>query len=273
MAIAEGIVTDPNPQPPGDPKPAVQPQPDPKLADPSPAPGAGPKTGVDDPRIKGLTADLVKERKARQEFEKRFKDHDAQLTERNRQIAALTGTKTPTADEAEIEEVRQQFAKLFPGLAKLDDKQIEKLLKVAESSDTLSETTKHYWDRHARTTTDQLIADVSELIGGELSARQKNACVAAYSFEIENNPELAEKFEQGDVEHLKQFAKDWAEDWLTAAQRKVTATNVNRLRPVPRSGDRSVTTTAQKKIDFKDPKAVEDAMVKTFRDHGGSFGD
>ena len=226
----------------------------------------------DDKRFAGLTADLQKERKARQNFETQFKDHQARLAERDRQIAALTGARTPSAEDAEMDEVRKQFGKLYPGLAKLDDKAIERLLSVAQNADRLEEATNNHWQRHSSNMTDSLVKEVSDEIGSDLTPRQRNAVIAAYIQEAENNPEFLEKHERGDVAQLKQFAKDWTSDWFTAAQRKVSSTEANRNRPVPRSGDRSVTTTGgAKKIDFKNPKAVEDAMIDSFRAHGGSF--
>lgn len=244
-----------------------------QTASPPQRPGTG-QTAGDDRRIAGLTADLQKERRARQQFERQFQEHQTRLAERDRQIAALTSTRTPSTEEAEIAEVRKQFAKIFPKLAGLTDEQIDKMLTASTSAEQIQQTTDHYWQSHGRNMTDRLLEEVATELGGELSARQKNVLVAAYIQEAENNPEFLEKHERGDIAQVKQFAKDYVSDWFTAAQRKVTATEVNRNRPVPRSGDRSVTPAAgQKKIDFKNPKAVEDAMVASFTSHGGTFGD
>lgn len=234
-------------------------------------PATGTNSG-DDPRIKGLLADIQKERKSRQDFEKRFKDLEGRYSERDRQFNALAGVKQPTAEEAEYEAIRQQLNKVRPDLGKLDDTTIDKLIKLAESSDGLMEVQRNHWNRHGQQMVDTLASEVSEIIGGDLTDRQRRSMIATYIADVEQDADLRAKYDAGDTKHLKEFAKAWADEWLTAAKRKVTATNIGQNRPVPRSGDRSVTTSAGKKIDVNDNKAVEDLLVEGFRNRGGEFG-
>ena len=234
-------------------------------------PATGTNSG-DDARFKGITADLAKERKARQEYEKRFKELESRYSERDKQFQALAGVKQPSAQEQEYDAIRDQFKQVFPKLGALSDEKVDRLLELLENADGLQEVQKNHWNRHGQEMVDSLASNVSELIGGDLSARQRRALIAAYIADVEQDEDIRAKYDSGDKAHLKEFAKAWAEEWLTTAKRKVTATNVSQNRAVPRSGDRSVTTTAGKKIDVTDDKAVADFLAEGFRSRGGEFG-
>lgn len=235
-------------------------------------PGTGSNTGVDDKKYQGLTADLQKERKARQDAIIANERTQAELAQVRKQMQALAGITPKDDAEQEFDAIRAQFAKVFPGLAKLTDAQIEKLMGVADKADSLSEATTHHWQRHGSTMLDALEKAVVDEIGGDLTERQKKALTQAYVNEAQTNDDFLKKHEAGDLDQLTAFAKEWVGDWMTAASRKVTKNAVGQFRPVPRGGDRSTTGTGGgKKIDFKDEKAVEDAMVESFRSRGGQF--
>lgn len=234
---------------------------------------ARPDKTVEDVRVKGLTADLIKERASRQKFEKELSSIQARLTERDRQFQALAGVRTPSEQELAAQEIRQQLKQVMPELGELTAEDIKGLKSLLQKSADLEATTGHYWQTHSRTMTDGLISEVEELAGGDLTERQKKALVSAYITEAEDNPEFLQKHERGDRVQIKQFAKEWAEDWLKIAQRRQAQQDANRNRPVPRSGDRNVQTTPPKKIDFNNPNAVGDAMLESFKAHGGRFED
>ena len=236
---------------------------------PAPANGGQP----DDARQRGILADLQKERRARQELENRVRQHEADLAAERRRVQALAGVTPSSPEDAELQEVRQQFARVFPGLAKLTDQQIETLLQNANQAQTLQQTVQHHWESHGRSMLDSLTKEVSDAFGGELSERQIKSLSRAYIAEAESDPEFLARHERGDKALLKEFAKQWTDDWFEPARRHVTAATVNQQRRVPSGRDRTVQTTPAKAIDFKNPKAVEDAMVESFKSHGGRFGD
>jgi hypothetical protein len=275
MAL-EGTVADPQvvDQPVADPKPqVVEPQQKPASSSSTQEPDPAKNIGADDAKQKGILADLQKERKARQAFERQFTEITARLAERDRQIQALTGAKSPSPQDAEVDEIRGLFARVYPGLAKLDDQQVERLLKLADNASGLEETTSHYWRDHGERMLTAVEEAVANEFGGKLSQRQQQALNSAYVYAIENNQELAERHLASDKTLADEFAKNWVEDWLEPARRKVTATEIDRQRRVPSGRDRSMVSTGAKKIDFTNPKAVEDAMVASFKEHGGTFGD
>lgn len=248
-----------------------------------PSPGAIPPTGTparpagnaaDDEQRRGMLADLQKERTARQAAERRATQHEADLATERRRIQALVGANPKSPEDADTDAIRARFAQVFPGLAKLSDAQIEKLLATAERGDSLDEATQHHWKAHGRQMLTSVVSELSTAIGGDLTERQQNKVKQAFAQAAEADPEFLARYEAGDPQLVKDFVKEFMEDWFEPARRQVTAGALGQRRPVPNGGHRSVTAGQQgKKIDFSKPKDVEDAMVEAFARHGGSFGD
>lgn len=240
--------------------------------------GAGQQQQTGDPnaarRDQGVLADLQKERKQRQALEQRLRDQETALENERRRVQALAGVTPQSDSDAEAAVVREQFAKLFPGLARLNNEQLlERLEGLLSQADVHEDTTKRYWADRARQMTSGVIERVSKELGGELSERQISRIRSAYAAAAEADPEFLARHEAGDQKLIEEFAKEWIEDWFEPARRKVVTNEVGRLRPVPGGRDRSINAAAGagKKLDFKNEKDVEDAMVASFRQHGGTF--
>jgi hypothetical protein len=228
---------------------------------------------VEDPRIKGILADLQKERKARQEFETRLTAADARYESERRRVQALAGITQETPEQVEINKVRERLSQILPGIEKLTNAQtLEKLLQLSERADSLDEATNHHWTQHGQNMLDQVIKGVASSIGGTLSERQQARVKQAYAQAAEADPEFLARHSRSDPSLIKEFVQSWVDDWFEPARRKVTQTEVDRLKRVPGGRDRSVAPQGGKKIDYNNPKSVEDAMVASFRDHGGEFG-
>jgi hypothetical protein len=118
---------------------------------------------------------------------------------------------------------------------------------------------------------DSLVKEVSDAVGGDLNERQIRSLSRAYVAEAESNPEFLQRHQRGDRTLIAEFAKQWMDDWFEPARRRATADAVNGNRRVPSGRDRTVQTTPPKAVNFKDAKSVEDAMVESFRSHGGRF--
>lgn len=225
-------------------------------------------------RDAGVLADLQKERKQRQALEARLQAQEEALNSERRRVQALVGVNPQSEGEAEIAQVREQFAKLFPGLARLNDEQLlAKLDQLLASADTHADTTNRYWRDRAQQMTSGVVEQISKELGGELSDRQVRRIRSAYAAAAEADPEFLARHEAGDPKLIEEFAKEWIEDWFEPARRKQITNEVGRYRPVPSGRDRSINSQAgtPKKIDFTNEKEVEDAMVASFRAHGGGF--
>lgn len=263
----------------GNPDPApkadegAKPQPDPTKPSPNPAPAPVDNSGGWEKEKRAFIADIQKERKARQQAEQAIATHRAELELERKRVQALSGVSPKSPHDQEAEEVRERFAQLYPELAGLTKEDIEALRELRGRSTELQETTRHYWTTHAQTIFTALEKEVaSELGGDKLTDRQSKALRRAYALECQENPEFLKRHESGDPELVKEFAKEWAEDWLKPALRKQAANDVDRARRVPSGRDRTISTPAGKKIDYSDPKAVEDLLVAGFKERGGQFG-
>ena len=104
----------------------------------------------DDPRAKGMIADLQRERKARQDFEKRLTESDARATERDRQIAALTNSRIPSKEEADASEIKERFAQLFPHLGGLTEEDVEALRELKDQRGQLQQAIVDQYANHSR---------------------------------------------------------------------------------------------------------------------------
>lgn len=220
----------------------------------------------------GMLADLKTERAARQAAETRHKEQETVLARERKRSQILADLDPKTDEERSTDEVKAAFAKLFPHLANLTQEQIERIQAVAEQGDELKTTTQKYWENHGRQMLGRVHASISdELGGGDLTPRQRQSITNAYIAEAQANPEFLSRHEAGDDTLVAEFVKNFIEDWGGPIRRNVTATEVNRARPLPNGRGRNVQGAAPKKIDFNNPKAVEDAMVESFKNHGGTF--
>ena len=243
---------------------------DPKKA----AGGAGTppdRSGEYERQLAGMKADLQKERKARQQYESDLKNERQNLETEKRRVQAALGINPVSADDKERDAIKQRFAQLYPELAGLTKDDIDALREMRASSGNSQAVAQHYWTQHATQMVESLVATVAKDLGGNLSKRQANRIAAAYAQEAENNPEFLARHEKGDKTLVAEFAKQWIEDWYEPVRRKITQQEVGRQRVVPSGKDRGLVTHGDKKIDVNDPKAVEDLLVKGFKERGGNF--
>ena len=259
------------------PDPSPTPSPDPKPT-PTPDPAPGNKGGDEwEKRFKGIQGDLAKERKARQQYEADLKAARAEVESERRRVAALAGVNVASPEEAEAEEIRQRFAKVITPdhllkMMGLSKEEIDDFKASREDRQRLQAVEKQIWGKHADVMVRSIEKELSSQYGGELSKRQKSTIATSFVVRAQSDPEFLQRYEAGDEDLVKEFAKEWLEDWFEPAKRKITATEVDRFRRVPNGKDRNIVTQGEKKIDVKDDKAVEDLLVAGFRERGGEFG-
>lgn len=235
-------------------------------------PAAGEKPAGEDPRIKGMLADLQKERTARQAVEARIKTQEQELERERKRVAIALGINPVSPEDQEVEQVKAAFARMFPHLAELTPESIKELQDAASQGKALQSTTEKYWVNHGRQMLTKVQASIAdELGGGDLTPRQRQQIIRAYTAEAEANPEFLQRHEDGDDTLVAEFVKNFIEDWGGPIRRAVTTTEVNRQRPLPNGRGRNVQSATPKKIDFTNQKAVEDAFVESYKANGGTF--
>lgn len=237
-------------------------------------PKPGQKDPVDDARVRGLLADLQKERTARQGFEQKLTEATTRHTDLDRRFKALAGVTEPSEAEAERFQIRERLKAMVPELSEL----IDGGMSLKEIKDTLAEmkglqqSANAGYMQRGRAVRAQVLEAATDAYGGTLSERQQNRLIDALVFHLATNDELRVRYEEGDDAPITAFVNEYIEDFIKPAARQATAQDVNRLRPVPRGRDRNIVATAAKKIDFTDDKAIMDAMVEDFQVRGGEFG-
>lgn len=236
-----------------------------------PAAGARP---AEDPRIAGMLADLQKERKSRQAFETQVTERNAELALERRRIQALTGVNPRSAEETDNEAIRARLqAVMGPDFGSLSKEELAELRELKTQAAELKAENARRWESHGTRMLDSTVEAVAKEMGGTLTERQQNRIKRAYVQEAESNPAFLARHEAGDPKLVGEFVKDFMEDFFEPARRSAMKTENDRLRNVPGSRDRSVVTSGGKKVDFSNDKSFGDALVDSFRKHGGAFGE
>lgn len=238
----------------------------------TPAPTQANGSAEWDKQRKGLTDDLAKERKARQDYEGRVKQYEIDLAAEKKRVQALAGVTPQTPDEADADEVRKRFTQLYPHLGGLTAEKIDRLMALADQQDQIQQTSNHYWSQHSRTMVAAVHSEVAAAYGGKLTDRQVDKITKAYALRANADPEFLQRHENGDPTLAKEFAKEWVEDWFEPARRQQTAAELSQFRRVPGGKDRSIVNQGEKKINVTNDKEVEDMLVAGFRERGGQFG-
>lgn len=224
-------------------------------------------------------------KRASEEAEARFK------TEResyDRRIRALAGVETPDKETADAEEVKQALKRL--GIEPTDPAREQKLQRILDSADALQ---AEVASRYETLATDQITSlqdSVSDLIGVELSERQKTKLARAYRDEAEvcmaarthaaetgqyydASNDFLTRHQRRDPQLIAEMAKEWVEDWLEPARRSITHQTVTRqMRPTPRGGNGRPVVVNRQKTDLSKPGAFEDALIAARGDEGLGFG-
>lgn len=234
-------------------------------------PDAAQNSGQDNARERGLIADLQRERQRFKKLEQDYQTANTTLEQERRRVQALAGVTPQDPEAQELDAVRQRIVQLFPALAQLTPEKLQQVLSVGDRAASLDEVTNNHWERHGQSMLDNLATTVSDAIGAELTPRQLKSLQRAYVNECEANPEFLQRHTKGDPKLVAEFAKEFVDDWFEPARRQVVSSEASRFRRVPNGRDRTVQTTPPKAINYKDGKAVEDAMVESFRSHGGKF--
>ena len=229
---------------------------------------------TDDPQYRGMLADLQKERKARQDYERQATEHKTALEIERRRVQALSGVAPKSAEETDAENIRARIKAIMgPDFGSLTAAERQELQALKEQAAEIRASSERQWISHGQKMLDSVTDAIAKEMGGTLSERQRTRVMRAYVQEAEASPEFLARHEAGDPKLITEFVKNFSEDFLEPAKRSVMKTESDRLRRVPGSRDRSVVTASGKKADLLNDKDFGDALVDSFRKHGGAFGE
>lgn len=228
----------------------------------APAPAQVVTGGVDhEARFKGIQADLAKERKLRQTHEAAARDFQTKYEAEQKRVQALAGLAPKSAGDAEAEAVRARFGELFPHLNGLTAEDIADMKEAKKDRERLQDLEKNYWGKHGKAMVGDVAKELSATYGGELTKRQTDQITQAYVLRAQSDPEFLERHESGDPTLVKEFAKEWVEDWFEPAKRQAIKSQVGQFRPVPNGQVRNIVNQGEKKIDVNNNDQVMDMLV------------
>ncbi len=226
----------------------------------------------DDRHLRGVMAELKKEREARQKFERDYTTTQSELARERKRIAALAGIDGPSNEDKDAELVKRRIAQLYPALEGLDPADVEGLKEIRAELAELRAHRDAQGVQYGKRTLDAVAGAFQKALGGKLSERQDRRIREAYITAAANDESFLARHDAGDPTLVDEFVRGYVEDFVEPARRRVLAEETSRMRRVPRGGDRTIPGSGQKPIDVNDPKAVEDLLVKGFRERGGQFG-
>lgn len=211
--------------------PAATPQPATSAASPAPATAGAPEGWVPSYRIRETREAAMRE--AQQQFAQQFAQREAEIRaeaeQYRRQVQALTGVTPP--QNPEVAAVRAQFAQLYPGLSKIEERaaQLEQLL---ERAGDLESQTDHYWQSYGRQTMDRLFSRFSESTGSPITEEGKRQLHSAFVGWVQSSPELSERY-SSDPTIVEDFVKAFTTSFIDPVRRTAAAGTVTRAAGTP----------------------------------------
>jgi hypothetical protein len=142
--------------------------------------------------------------------------YEAQIAESNKKIQALAGFGPQP--NPEVDAVRQQFAQLYPGLARLDDKAVERLLQISEQFSDVEEQNNHYWQTYGQSKVNELFDLAKADIGTELTDAGKQRLHTALVGYVQSSPQNMAAYSR-DPNFVKEFWKAWSSDFIEPVRR------------------------------------------------------
>lgn len=141
-----------------------------------------------------------------------------------RQLHSLVGVGQPA--NPEIDSVKQQFAQLYPGLSKMEDRaaQLEQLL---ERAGDLESQTNHYWQSYGRQAMDRLFTHAANSLGAPLTDEGKRALHSSFTGFVQSSPELTERY-ANDPTLVEDFWKAFSSSFIDPVRRTASAGVVGR---------------------------------------------
>lgn len=166
----------------------------------------------------------------------------AQIAERDRRVSALAGIKTPSPQEAEAAQLREQLFSIVPEFKDFLEKK-DAIMRAAEFDfGSISSNEQRQWANTGRQALNLLTSELKAAYGGQdLSDRAKGHYQTAFIAHLAQNDALRERFENGDVEGVvREYVADLTEGVLSPFKRLAAAPSVDPrqspARRLPRQG-------------------------------------
>lgn len=179
------------------------------------------KTRLDETRA---SATRAAQQAASQEYARKEAELQARYDQVQTQLRALVGVQPP--QNTEVDGIRSQFGKIYPGLAKMEAA-ADQLLALQQRSGDLEAQNQHYWSTYARQATDRLYGTAEKALGTPLTDDAKELLHNSFASFIESSPERIQRY-QNDPSIVEDFWKAFSSGFIDPARRVTAAGVVNR---------------------------------------------
>jgi hypothetical protein len=159
-------------------------------------------------------------REAQTQFAHREAEIRAEAQRYKEQVQRLVGVG-PQQDP-EVDAVRQQFGKLYPGLAKMEDK-VAALEQLLERAGDLESVTNHHWNDYGRQTIDRLFTQTQTALGAPLSEDGKKTLHSMFVGYVQQSPEMVNRY-TNDPTIVDDFVRAITSNLVDPARRAASAT-------------------------------------------------
>lgn len=193
----------------------------PVTATPAAATPAVPEGYVPSYRVRETREAALREAQTR--YEGQLAEQRAEAERYRTQLQALVGVTPPANTEADS--VREQFSRLYPGLAKMEAKAAA-LQDLLERGGDLQAQNDHYWQSYGRQTVDRLFSGAETALGGALGDEAKRQLHNSFVGFVGSSPELTARYSSDPTivdDFLKQFTANFIDPVRRAASAGVIA--------------------------------------------------
>lgn len=203
----------------------------------------GQQSGQDDPRFRGITADLQKERRARQTAEQSLQALQSRFDEMDRRLKAAAGVDPSGTDQAR-EKLREQFKTVFPELAwmfDLSDEERDAMRQAPRALGSVQQQEQREWTQRGNVYKDAVSTQIADALNVEKLSDQQAAQVHRlfagwFQETVEKELQASEgqssatldRYERNDQALVTDFVKAYRANWIDPARRQATAGIVNR---------------------------------------------
>ena len=212
------------------PTPATPATPSPYVAAPTtPTAPQAPATGVPEGYVPSYRLRETREaalREARGLLSSAEERYQAQIADMQQKMAVLAGFAPPNPNDPQVDAVREQFSKLYPGLAKMEQRSAD-IERYIERAGDLEAQNSHYWQTYGRTQVDKLVGLANESIGVPLNEEGKRVLVNSFIGFVQSSPEMTARYEQ-DPSLVVEFWKSYQSNFIDPVRRNSAASMAQR---------------------------------------------
>jgi len=158
-------------------------------------------------------------REAQQQWAQKEADYQARLDQVQSQLRALVGVQPP--QNPEVEAVRQQFAQLYPKLAKLEERG-DDVFGLLERAPDLNAQIESGWNRYGQEVVNRLFKSAETVLGSPLTEEGKAVLHQSFVGFVQSSPEMLTRYAD-DPTIADDFVKAFSSNFIDPARRSATA--------------------------------------------------